>query len=173
MVGGTFFFTLVTYKRRPILCDPANVDLLRDVIGDVKKRHSFEIDAFVLLPDHLHCIWTLPDGDRDFSTRWRLIKSGFSRRCNGRYKIQPSDSRFKKRESTLWQRRFWEHRIRDEKDMFHHTDYIHYNPVKHGLVASPEAWQFSSFHRHVKEGIYDKGWGSNEALLFDNHIGKE
>ena len=80
MAGGTFFFTLVTHKRRRILCDPDNVNLLRDVIGDVKKRHPFEIDAFVLLPDHLHCIWTLPDGDRDFSKRWRLIKSDFSRR---------------------------------------------------------------------------------------------
>ena len=170
--GGTFFFTVVTHKRRKILCDPENVNLLKDALKNVKKRHPFEIDAFVLLPEHLHCIWTLPDGDRDFSKRWRLIKSGLSRRCDERYKLDRSSSREWKKEQAIWQRRFWEHRIRDDDDMRRHVEYIHYNPVKHGLVKSPSHWAHSSFHRYVKEGVYSKGWGSNK-VSFDSNIGNE
>lgn len=171
--GGTFFFTVVKHKRRNILCAPENVNLLKDVLKNIKKRHPFEIDAFVLLPDHLHCIWTLPDGDRDFSKRWRLIKSYFTRGCDKRYKLDRSHSRQGKKEQAIWQRRFWEHRIRDDGDMIRHVEYIHYNPVKHGLVKSPGEWAHSSFHRYVKEGIYCEEWGANEALSFDANVGNE
>lgn len=171
--GGTFFFTVVTHKRRELLCEPDNVDILRDAFTYVKKRHPFEIDAFVLLPEHLHCIWTLPDGDLDFSKRWRLIKSNFTRGCDAKYKNAPSHSRQSKKEQAIWQRRFWEHRIRDDEDMKRHVEYIHYNPVKHGLAKSPVDWEHSSFHRYVKDGFYGKEWGSGEELSFDGKIGNE
>lgn len=173
MAGGTYFFTVVTHQRRKFLCDTENVNLLRDVNRRVKRRHPFKIDAIVLLPDHLHCIWTLPDGDRDFSKRWRLIKSYFTRGCDDRYKLNPSKSREKKKEQTLWQRRFWEHKIRDEDDMIRHVEYIHYNPVKHGLTKSPTDWGYSSFHRYVDAGLYDAAWGANEEISFDAEIGSE
>lgn len=171
--GGTFFFTVVTHKRRKILCDTDNVGILRDAFKHVKKRHPFEIDAFVLLPDHLHCIWTLPDGDMDFSKRWRLIKSYFTRGCDEGYSLDRSCSKEKKKEQAIWQRRFWEHRIRDDGDRERHVEYIHYNPVKHGLVKSPHDWAHSSFHRFVKEGMCSKDWGTDETLSFDGKVGHE
>ena len=136
-------------------------------------KHPFEIDAFVLLPDHLHCIWTLPAGDRDFSTRWRLIKGNFSRRCDALYKCGPNASRSKKNEQTLWQRRFWEHLIRDEGDYLRHVEYIHYNPVKHGLVKVPKDWSHSSFRRYVENGLVDLNWGAGQEINFDEDVGKE
>lgn len=165
--GGTYFFTVVTYKRRKILCIPDSISLLRNVFGRVMGQHPFRIDAFILLPDHLHCIWTLPDGDSDFSKRWRLIKSQFSRESDDLYKNRPSASREKKKEQAVWQRRFWEHQICDEEDLIRHVEYIHYNPVKHGLVGAPRDWEYSSFHRYVSKGVYDDGWGSAVAIRFD------
>ena len=120
------------------------------------QQHPFKLDAFVLLPDHLHCIWTLPKDDSNFSTRWRLVKSYFSHRCKNRHQSIISASRGKKKEQALWQRRFWEHLIRDEADLISHVEYIHYNPVKHGLVTAPKDWEYSSFHRYVQVGIYTK-----------------
>ena len=108
------------------------------------QKHPFIIDAIVILPDHLHCLWTLPSEDADFSTRWRLIKSWFSRRCNVKYQRNVSASRKNKQEKAIWQRCFCEHLIRDEQDFNSHADYIHYNPVKHILVSSPKDWQYSS-----------------------------
>lgn len=107
---------------------------LREAFHTVKQRHPFNIDAIVVLPDHLHCIWTLPNGDADFSTHWRLIKTYFSRHCLAHYKRKQSSSRQTKKEQAIWQRRFWEHQIRDEKDFSRHVDYIHYNPVSHQLT---------------------------------------
>ena len=112
--GGTYFFTVVTHQRRKVLCWPANVSLMRDAFRYVMAEHPFQIDAIVLLPDHVHCMWTLPAGDHDFSTRWRLIKSYFTRNCDPVYQGPPSPSRQKKQEQAVWQRRFWEHQIRDE-----------------------------------------------------------
>jgi putative transposase len=106
-----------------ILCHPDNVSLLREAFGRVTKEHPFTIDAFVLLPEHLHCVWTLPAGDRDFSKRWRLIKSYFSRNCNSRHKSTPSASRQMKKERAVWQRRFWEHLIRNEQDFAKHVEH--------------------------------------------------
>jgi putative transposase len=171
--GGTYFFTLVTEKRQKILCLPKNVSLLKDAFRYVMQRHPFIIDTFVLLPDHLHCIWTLPEGDNNFSTLWRLIKSYFSRRCETILPEYISVSRRNKKERAIWERRFWEHLIKDELDFQNHVEYIHYNPVKHGLVTAPKDWQHSSFHRAVRQGTYGLMWGAGEELIFDSDIGKE
>ncbi|MBW2568552.1 MAG: transposase [Deltaproteobacteria bacterium] len=171
--GGTYFFTVVTYKRNKILCQHNNVSLLRESFRHVMAKHLFAIDAFVLLPDHLHCLWTLPDGDRDFSKRWRLIKSYFSRKCDDKYKLTPSASRQKKKEQAVWQSRFWEHLIRDERDFARHVEYIHYNPVKHRLATAPKDWEYSSFHRYVRDGMYDLEWGAGGDITLDETIGRE
>ncbi|MBN1888999.1 MAG: transposase, partial [Thermoflexales bacterium] len=124
-------------------------------------------------PDHLHCIWTLPEDDSDFSIRWRLIKSAFTRKCNMPQPTVLSSSRQHKGEQAVWQRRFWEHRIRDETDFIRHVEYIHYNPVKHSLVKAPRDWEYSSFHRFVREGAYDQAWGSETGISFEAGIGSE
>jgi putative transposase len=179
--GGTYFFTVVTHKRTKIFHLSDHAELLRQAFGKVIKRHPFEIDAFVLLPDHLHCIWTLPEGDADFSTRWRLIKSFVSRQIGlvgwveGRNPTidTHSESRQKKKEKPIWQRRFWEHLIRNQKDLKQHIEYIHYNPVKHGLTKAPGDWAYSSFQRYVDKGIYDLKWGAADKVEFDDTIGYE
>jgi len=168
--GGTFFFTVVTYEREVLFEDVKNLDLLKEAIKHVKLKHPFRMDAFVFLPDHLHCIWTLPENDNDFSTRWMLIKSYFSRNIELSSHCCISLSRFKKRERCLWQRRFWEHEIKDEGDLTSHIEYIHYNPVKHGHVFNPVDWVNSSFHHYVKKGIYESNWGSIDNALRD-HVG--
>jgi putative transposase len=168
ITGGTYFFTLVTHHRRSFLCEDVSIDLLRESFRYVMQRHPFEIDAAVILPEHLHCIWTLPEGDSDYSMRWRLIKTFFSRRCGSDVKGQVSASRRHKKEQAVWQRRFWEHCIRDEQDWFRHVEYIHYNPVRHGLVKAPRDWKYSSFHRFVKEGKYDLIWGADTSLEMED-----
>ena len=121
------------------------LDLLRKAFRYGMPNHPFKIDVIAILPDHLHCIWTLPENDADFSTRWRLIKSYFSRYCNLEYQGKVSDSRQKKAEKAVWQRRFWEHQIQDDDDFTNHLNYIHYNPVSHGFAVAPKHWPFSSF----------------------------
>src|SRR5712692_4896696 len=140
--GGTFFFTVVTYQRQNILLDEPIRQALRFAVNETRRSLPFHIDAWVLLPDHLHCVWTLPDGEDNYSLRWSLIKQSVSRRCAAAYqdKAALSQSRQKRRESLLWQRRFWEHQIRDEADFERHVDYIHWNPVKHELVTQAAAW---------------------------------
>jgi putative transposase len=159
---------------------PTNVLLgcvmtLREGIEKIRIKYPFEIDAFILLPEHLHCIWTLPDGDADFSTRWRLIKTFVIKHCEDKLALEYpiSKSRQKRQESNLWQRRFWEHLIRDDEDFQAHCNYIHYNPVKHGLCDSPKDWQFSSFHRFVKQGIYPEDWGVNQVPNIPRSIAVE
>jgi putative transposase len=171
--GATYFFTLVTHHRRPILSESKNIDWLREAFRYVMKQHCFKIDAIVILPEHLHCLWTLPENDADFSTRWRLIKSYFSRKCLVYYSDEMTLSRQKKGEKSIWQRRFWEHQIRDDKDFINHVEYIHYNPVHHQLVNAPKDWLYSSFHRYVEAGVYDIMWGTGESLIFDDKIGHE
>jgi putative transposase len=165
LAGGTYFFTVVTYRRQTILCDEMMRDALRSAIESVRVSRPFTIDAWVLLPDHLHCIWTLPEGDADFSTRWMMIKRKVSIACAAQYERPEwlTASKQKHRESTIWQRRFWEHQIRDDEDYAKHLDYLHYNPVKHGLVDHTKDWRYSSFHRYVKNGLYNENWG----LSFD------
>ena len=173
ILGGTYFFTVITYARKNILTDPVNITLLRDASRHVMEKHPFEIDAFVLLPDHLHCIWTLPDGDMDFSKRWRLIKSYFTRNCLPEYRNIANNARIKKKEQAVWQRRYWEHLIRDDNDYLRHVEYIHYNPVKHGYVKAPRDWEYSSFHKYVRQGKYENNWGTGESIKFDEAIGNE
>lgn len=171
--GATYFFTGVTHARQQILCKPENIDLLRSAFRYVMGQHPFKIDAIVILPEHLHCLWTLPEADADFSTRWRLIKSYFSRQCKTQEQEKISPSRQNQGEKAVWQRRFWEHQIRDEPDFLHHLAYIHYNPVHHGLVTAPKDWQYSSFDRYVRAEIYDRLWGSSEKLVFNDLVGME
>jgi putative transposase len=162
--GRTYFFTLVAFRRRTILCDDAIRSSLRSAFDRTRLRRPFSIDAIVLMPDHLHCIWTLPDGDTDISTRWAQIKHHVSFSCRDQYDdILPTESRRRRGESAIWQRRFWEHQIRDDDDMTRHVDYIHYNPVRHGHVTSAAQWPYSSFGRFVKNGIYPPDWGGTEA----------
>ena len=171
--GATYFFTVNTHNRRRFLCIPENVELLRQAFRHTLQRHPTQIEAIVLLPDHLHCIWTLPEDDDNYSMRWRLIKRFFSRHCQDEYEGIVSKSRQSKRERAFWQRKFWEHMIRDNRDFIKHVEYIHYNPVKHGLVAAPKDWKYSSFHRYVKSGLYDEMWGTSEEIVFDSDIGNE
>jgi len=149
--GGVFFFTVVARKRAPVFTSEARVGALRNALRKVKKSRPFIIDAMVVLPDHLHCIWRLPEDDGDYSGRWREIKKASSR------VIAPYVDNCGER--SLWQRRFWEHAIRDERDWLRHVEYIHYNPVKHGLVACPGDWPWSSFARFVARGWHDASWG--------------
>ena len=172
--GGTFFFTVVTYDRRPWLCSDAARSSLRQAIDKVRTNMPFSIDAWVLLPDHLHCIWTLPPDNTDYSSRWRLIKGHVSKTVADECVDAPvSPSRLKRGERGLWQRRFWEHTIRDEDDFAAHCDYIHYNPVKHGLCASPREWSFSTFYGFVKSGVYGIDWGDGDMTRFREGIGGE
>lgn len=171
-VGSSYFFTVVAYRRQPILCDAAIRKALRAAIETVCKVRPFIIDAWVLLPDHLHCVWTLPDNDSDFSTRWMKIKRMVSLACRDDYHRADwiSVSKQKHRESTIWQRRFWEHQIRDEDDFSRHVDYIHFNPVKHGYVQQATNWPYSTFHRYVREGLYPQDWAGameSEVMEYD------
>ena len=154
--GGSFFFTVVTAHRRPIFASADAIAMLREAFRVVRKARPFDIDAIVVLPDHLHCIWTLPDGDADFMTRWRLIKTWFSKH-----------SAFK----NIWQHRYWEHLLRDERDFEHHVDYIHFNPVRHGLVNRVVEWPYSSFHQYVARGMYPVDWGG--AFSESAAVGRE
>lgn len=164
--GNTWFFTLVTGQRRAILYDDRLRPLLRQTLRTAKERWPFRIDARVLLPDHLHCIWTLPEEDADFSKRWGWIKKEFGKQARSVVgTAHPSGSRQQKRETGIWQRRFWEHRIRSEADYAAHCDYIHFNPVKHGLVATPSQWPYSTFHRCVEQGSYPMNWGESEPNI--------
>ena len=144
--GGCYFFTLVTERRRKLFINDTNVDLLRQAFRHVMDKRPFIMDAVVILPEHLHCIWTLPPDDSDFSTRWRLIKTWFTKHCNDKYKMKPNTSRLIKKEQVIWQRRYWEHVISDDLDFEHHVNYIHYNPVKHQYVKKPSDWRDSSIH---------------------------
>lgn len=154
--GGTWFFTVNLLQRHhnPLLIE--HIDLLREAIRTVKRKYPFEIIAWVVLPDHMHCIWKLPEGDSDFPLRWRLIKSYFSKH------LPPTEYRSNVRQNAhergIWQRRYWEHMIRDEHDLHRHIDYIHINPLKHGWVRQVKDWQYSTFHHYVAQGIYPIDW---------------
>ncbi len=162
--GGTYFFTVVTYQRRPILTSTTARKLLHKAWEDTKGRFPFETIAVCLLPDHLHSIWKLPEGDSNYSIRWKEIKGLFTK--SYLKEIGPGEernaSRIKRKEATIWQRRFWEHTIENGDDLVTHFDYIHFNPVKHGLVEHVVDWEWSSFHRYVKEGIYQDDWAGGD-----------
>jgi len=161
--GGTYFFTVNLADRSSHLL-VEKVDVLRESVRLVKDQHPFEIVAWVVLPDHLHAIWTLPPSDADFSTRWMLIKAGFSRR------VEPGEliraSRRRKGERGIWQKRFWEHQIRDDEDLERHVDYVHINPVKHAHVSRASDWPYSSIHRYIRSGDLLPDWAvSPEVVL--------
>ena len=162
--GATYFFTVnLANRRKTFLID--HIDLLRDAIRYTRQRHPFLIDAMVVLPDHLHAIWTLPPDDADFPLRWRLIKTWFSRNLpRGEHR---RSSRVDKSERGIWQRWYWEHLVRDETDFARHVDYIHWNPVKHGHVARVKDWPYSTFHRFVRDGVLadDWGWDGDDACF--------
>jgi putative transposase len=158
--GGTYFFTVVTYDRRPIFSHEIARGILHNAWDNTRQRFPFKTLAICLLPDHLHCIWRLPSDDANYSIRWKEIKGLFTKSYLAQ--IGPGEernlSRQTRREAAIWQRRFWEHTIETENDLEHHLDYIHYNPVKHGYVGRVKDWPYSSFHRYVKEGIYAMDW---------------
>jgi putative transposase len=171
--GATYFFTVNTYLRQKVLTFPPFLQAIREEFGRVKMEHPFTIDAFVLLPDHLHCVWTLPQGDIDYALRWSLIKRRVSQATKHLIEPQVSRSRQQRHELGLWQRRFWEHQIRDEEDFIKHVDYIHWNPVKHGYTSHVRDWTYSSFHQYVKRRIYPRDWASGPALQdFDDKYGE-
>jgi putative transposase len=153
--GGCWFFTVNLLNRRSTLLTD-QIEALRDATRQTQKRYPFHIDAFVVLPDHIHAVLTLPPGDADFSTRWRLIKSRFVQAIPKREWLSPV--RQARGERGIWQRRFWEHLIRDEGDYARHVEYCYINPVKHGLVTRVQAWPHSSFHRDVREGLFPEDW---------------
>ncbi|MFQ1941712.1 REP-associated tyrosine transposase [Aeromonas veronii] len=156
--GACWFFTVNLADRKQDLL-VRHIDLLREVIRNVKQQHPFEIIAMVVMPDHLHAIWQLPPDDSDYPMRWSLIKAGFSRNLAKTERIR--ESRVRKRERGIWQRRYWEHLIRDDKDLQAHVDYIHFNPVKHGYCAKPVDWSYSSIHRHIAAGGIGPDWAIN------------
>jgi putative transposase len=162
--GATYFFTVCLHDRGARwLVD--HVAELRSCVAEVKARHPFDIEAMVVLPEHVHALWRLPVDDADFSTRWMLIKEGFSRRLQelGVLQGQPV-RRGSSGELGVWQRRFWEHQVRDEDDLAKHVDYIHFNPVKHGWVLRAADWPYSSLHRFVREGRLPADWGLSAAI---------
>ncbi len=161
--GGLYFFTVNLLKRKdnPLLI--THIHALREAIKYTKSNHPFAIHAWIVLPDHMHCIWELPEEDDDYAVRWRLIKSHFSkalRKTEYRSKV-----RVERGERGIWQRRFWEHCIRDELDYKQHMDYIHYNPVKHGYVSKPQDWQYSTFRHCVSKGLYEVDWGEDVQII--------
>ncbi len=157
--GGTYFFTATLKDRRSRLLIDC-IDQLRASYAHAQRERPFETLAVVVLPDHLHAVWTLPESDVDYSGRWRLIKAGFSRSLaqQGLIELRPGKAGY-----DLWQSRFWEHTIRDDDDLKRHVDYIHYNPVKHGLVARIADWPHSSFHRYVRQGDMPLDWGGDAS----------
>ena len=160
--GGTYFFTVNLMRRGGNDLLTRHIDLLRSVVAIVRRRHPFLIHAWVVLPEHMHCVIELPAGDAEFALRWRLIKAGFS-------KGLPVDEwrssvRVRRGERGIWQRRYWEHLVRDEADFHAHVDYAHINLVKHGLVERVVDWPYSTFHRLVTQGVYPLDWAGGEAV---------
>jgi putative transposase len=158
--GGSYFFTLVAHDRRPVLAGENVRAALRSAVQAVRDEHPFIVAAWVLLPDHLHCLWRLPEGDADYSLRWAKIK----RLTRHHLGMSPGEK--------LWQPRYWEHSIRDENDFARHADYIHWNPVKHGLVRCAADWPHSTFHRFVAAGLYPENWGVAEDEFSDSNFGE-
>jgi putative transposase len=172
--GATYFFTLTTYRRRKLLTHPVVRQALHEAILTVRRKLPFTSHAWVLLPDHLHTLWEMPDGDSDYGLRWSLIKQHASRMTlqGTTIDITRSQSQRNRRESGFWQRRFWEHLIRDEEDFARHMDYIHWNPVKHGYVSQAKNWPYSTFHRLVRDGVYPADWGGADNKSCQDEFGE-
>lgn len=165
--GGTYFFTINLQQRKNNDLLVRHIDLLRNSVASVRKLYPFKIHGWVVLPDHMHCIIELPEGDADFAMRWQLIKLMFSKgipREEYRSAVQ-----IKRRERGIWQRRYWERLIRDQQDFNAHMDYIHINPLKHGLVQQVGDWPYSTFHRYVTQGIYPHNWAGGKEDTLQYH----
>jgi putative transposase len=156
--GGVFFFTVTLADRSSDLL-VREIDRLRRAYREAGTKQPFETEAICILPDHLHALWSLPAGDSDFASRWMRIKANFSRGLPA--EDTRSASKVAKREKGIWQRRYWEHTIRNDADFERHVDYIHYNPIKHGLVSRVADWPYSSFHRYVERVILPADWGGD------------
>jgi len=162
--GGSWFFTVnLLDRQKTFLVD--HIEILREAVTVTRRSYPFTIDAFVVLPDHLHAIWSLPSEDSDFSTRWRLIKSRFAKALPKEERL--SAVRARRNERGIWQRRFWEHLIRDEADFTRHVEYCYINPLKHGFVAEVRSWPYSSFHRDVRTGLFPEDWGGSIEMVGD------
>ena len=162
ITGGTYFFTVVLANRdKQLLVE--NFDLLSLSLNSVRKRFPFSLRGWVVLPDHLHCLWTLPEKDHDFPGRWWHIKNIFTRS----YRQRHGNAK-----TPVWQNRFWEHTIRNQADFDHHLDYIHFNPVKHGYVTKSWCWEYSSFRYFVKNGKYGADWGHGDNTIRNNVFGE-
>ena len=161
MAGGCYFFTVNLLERYPNDILIRHIDILRAAVSQTRRRHPFEIHGWVVLPDHMHCIWSLPAGDRNFESRWRLIKSLFSKSLP--HLERRSMVRVRRGERGIWQRRYWEHTIRDDRDYAAHMDYLHYNPVKHGYAERVRDWPYSTFLRCVDKGMYPLDWGGDSG----------
>jgi putative transposase len=164
VAGGTFFFTLVTETRRPMLDTDLARRCLREAIEKVRIKWPFEVVAIALLPDHLHTVWTLPPDDDRYPIRWKQIKEEFTRRYLGAggKEIPPNASRLRHNERGIWQRRYWEHAVEDEEQLKRCVDYVHWNPKKHGHVTNIRDWPWLSFHRFVAMGEYTVDWGAQD-----------
>lgn len=168
--GGTYFFTVNLHQRHNNDLLTRHIDVLRKAVAKVRQRHAFSIHGWVVLPEHLHCVLELPAEDHDFSDRWRLIKSEFSKALPKEEAI--SASRRRHHERGIWQRRYWEHLIRNEDDFRLHMDYLHFNPVKHGWVKQVGDWPHSTFHRLVAAGVYPADWGGHAGLSTGEGFGE-
>ena len=162
--GGTYFFTVVTYLRRPMLTEELARTCLHEAIAEIQKKWSFDIVAIVSLPNHFHTVWTLPSGDAAYSLRLRRIKEEFTRHYleRGGTELPQTASREAHGQRGIWQKRFWEYTVRDEEDLKRCVDYVHWNPKKHGLVTQIKNWPWSSFHRFVEAGEYEPAWGGHD-----------
>jgi putative transposase len=161
--GATYFFTVTSYRRQPFLTKPEVIATLREAIAEVKQSHPFDIVAWAVLPDHMHTVWALPENDADYGLRWGLIKRFVSRDACQTISVTKAKSQIKRNESGFWQRRFWEHRIRNDADLQRHVDYTHYNPVKHELVERVVDWPHSTFHRFVERGWLNQDWAGSAS----------
>ena len=159
--GGIYFFTVNLLERDSRLL-VEHIDSLRAAVRLVRGKMPFHIDCWVVLPEHMHCIWTLPVGDADFAARWKTIKIGFAKTIPQTEQL--SAVCLAKGERGIWQRRYWEHTIRDERDYEAHVDYVHINPLKHGLVSRVADWPYSSFHQFVAAGIYPQDWAGDASV---------
>jgi putative transposase len=170
--GTTYFFTVNTYRRQRISTHPEVPATLRTALREVRNQYPFCIDALAVLPDHLHALWTLPPGDANYAIRWSLVKRQVSQSARHLIVQAQSASQSKRREIGFWERRYWEYQIRDDADFARHVDYVHYNPVKYGLVEHVRDWPYSTFHRHVRLGTYPIGWAGGDAIAAGGGYGE-
>lgn len=172
--GASYFFTLVTHQRKRVFADARNVERWHAAVSKVQRTRPFIVEAQVVLPDHVHMIWTLPENDADYATRIRLVKTALTKDVSLQATGATTNaSRAGKGERDVWQRRYWEHLIRDERDFQAHVDYIHLNPVQHGFVARPGDWLHSTFRSWLEQGAYEPWWGSEDMPPLPDCVGRE